>query len=150
MTQFIRHHYDDAPFAEKVCSVFGIKQLAWRSVIQPSAMPKPNLLPLTGGYRRTPVLQIGADSFCDTQLSVAEIARRQPLPTLFPDANPGLGYALGSWAHGPYAVGTVAIYLGADDPYAGDLSLPQHFPDDRKKLWLTQFDTDPLKPRLAG
>ena len=52
--------------------------------------------------------------------------------------------------HGLYAVGVVAIYLGADDPYAGDLSLPQHFPDDRKKLWLTQFDTDPLKPRLAG
>src|SRR5689334_19212590 len=30
--------------------------------------PRPELMPMTGGYRRTPVLQIGADIYCDTQL----------------------------------------------------------------------------------
>jgi hypothetical protein len=50
----------------------GIKQLAWKSVIIPVLMPKPDLMPLTGGYRRTPVLQVGADIYCDTQLILLE------------------------------------------------------------------------------
>ena len=78
MSDLILHHYDEAPFAEKIRLVFGIKGLSWNSVIVPSAMPKPDLTPLTGGYRRTPVLQIGADIFCDTQLIVAELERRYP------------------------------------------------------------------------
>ena len=150
MSELILHHYDEAPFAEKVRLVFGIKGLAWRSVIQPAALPKPDLVPLTGGYRRTPVLQIGADIYCDTQLIIAELERRYPTPTVFPDGNPGLAYALGSWAHGPYVVTSVAIYMGADDPFAGDISLPSHFYEDRKKMWMTQFDTDALGPKLAG
>ena len=150
MGDLILHHYDEAPFAEKVRLVFGIKGLAWSSVIQPSALPKPDLLPLTGGYRRTPVLQIGADIYCDTQLIIAELEKRHPTPTVFPDGNPGLAYALGSWAHGPYVVTSVAIYMGADDPFAGDVSLPRHFYEDRKKMWMTQFDTDQLKPQLPG
>ena len=68
---FILHHYDNSPFSEKVRLAFGLKGLAWRSVIQPTIMPKPDLIPLTGGYRRIPVLQIGADIFCDTQLILA-------------------------------------------------------------------------------
>ena len=148
MADLILHHYDEAPFAEKIRLVFGIKGLAWRSVIQPSAMPKPHLLPLTGGYRRTPVMQIGADIYCDTQLIAAVLEREIPSPTLFPDGNPGLGYALGSWAHGPYVVTSVAIYMGSDDPFSGGLNLPAHFHEDRKKMWKTQFDTDALGPRL--
>ena len=41
-------------------------------------MPKPDLMPLTGGYRKTPVLQIGADIYCDTQLIMLELERRAP------------------------------------------------------------------------
>lgn len=150
MPEFILHHYDEAPFAEKVRLVFGIKGLAWRSVIQPAALPKPDLMPLTGGYRRTPVLQIGADIFCDTQLIIAELERLHPHPSVFPDGNPGLAYALGSWAHGPYVVTSVAIYMGADDPFGGAVELPRHFFEDRKRMWRTQFDTDALKPRLPN
>lgn len=150
MHELILHHYDEAPFAEKIRLAFGIKQLAWRSVIVPSAMPKPNLMPLTGGYRRTPVMQVGADIYCDTQLIAAELERRHPRPSLFPDGNPGLGYALGSWANGPYVVTSVAIYMGADDPFGGKVTLPAHFHEDRKKMWKTQFDTDRLGPRLGG
>lgn len=150
MSELILHHYDEAPFAEKIRLVFGIKNLKWRSVIQPCAMPKPDLTPLTGGYRRTPVLQIGADIYCDTQLIAALLERLHPEPSIFPDNNPGLAMALGSWANGPYVVTSVAIYMGADDPFAGALDLPAHFHEDRKKMWQTQFDTDTLGPRLAG
>ena len=150
MSDIILHHYDEAPFAEKIRLIFGIKGLAWRSVIQPAALPKPDLVPLTGGYRRTPVMQIGADIYCDTQLIIAELEKRHPRPSVFPDGNPGLAYALGSWAHGPYVVTSVAIYMGADDPFAGDVSLPRHFYEDRKKMWMTQFDTDKLGPQLPG
>lgn len=148
MSDLILHHYDEAPFAEKIRLIFGIKGLSWQSVIIPAAMPKPDLMPLTGGYRRTPVLQIGADIFCDTQLIAAELERLYPEPTIFPDGNPGLAYALGSWAHGPYVVTAVAIYMGADDPFAGDIPLPRHFYEDRKKMWMSQFDSDTLKPKL--
>ena len=150
MSELILHHYDEAPFAEKIRLVFGIKGLAWHSVIVPSAMPKPFLMPLTGGYRRTPVLQIGADIYIDTQLIAAELERRYPQPSIFPDGNAGLGYALGSWANGPYVVTSVAIYMGATDPFAGEVQLPAHFFEDRKKMWMTQFDADQLGPKLPG
>ena len=150
MPDLVLHHYDEAPFAEKIRLIFGIKDLAWHSVIQPSALPKPDLVPLTGGYRRTPVFQIGADIYCDTQLIAAELEALYPEPTIFPDGNAGLAYALGSWAHGPYVVSSVAIYMGAEDPFAGEVSLPRHFYEDRKKMWMTQFDTDQLGPKLAG
>jgi glutathione S-transferase len=144
------HHHAEAPFAEKIRLVFGIKDLAWRSVIVPSAMPKPNLTPLTGGYRRTPVFQIGADIYCDTQLIATFLEDAHPQPSIFPDGNTGLGLALGSWANGPYVVASVAIYMGAEDPFAGDIELPAHFHEDRKKMWQTPFDTDALGPQLAG
>ncbi len=64
----ILHHYPNSPFSEKVRLVLGHKKLAWKSVVMPSVMPKPDLVALTGGYRRTPVLQIGADIYCDTAL----------------------------------------------------------------------------------
>src|SRR5436190_12933567 len=66
--ELIFHHYDPSPFSEKVRLVLGLKRLAWSSVIVPMVLPKPDLVPLTGGNRRTPVLQIGADVYCGTNL----------------------------------------------------------------------------------
>lgn len=80
----ILHHYDLSPFAEKIRLALGLKGLAWRSVQIPSCLPKPDYLALTGGYRRTPSLQIGADIYCDTRLIVSELEARWPQPTLFP------------------------------------------------------------------
>jgi glutathione S-transferase len=76
MHELILHHYDFSPFSEKIRLIFGLKALAWRSVTIPSVMPKPDLIALTGGYRHTPVLQIGADIFCDTRLIARELERR--------------------------------------------------------------------------
>lgn len=98
MPDLILHHYDLSPYSEKIRLVFGIKGLAWRSVIQPMILPKPMLTPLTGGFRRTPVLQIGADVYCDTGLIACELDRRFPAPTLFPPGHDGLGWMLSLWA----------------------------------------------------
>ena len=67
MTNLIFHHYPPSPVAEKVRSAFGMKGLSWASVEIPRLPPKPLLMPLTGGYRRTPVAQIGADIYGDSQ-----------------------------------------------------------------------------------
>ncbi|MES3013082.1 MAG: glutathione S-transferase N-terminal domain-containing protein, partial [Pseudomonadota bacterium] len=68
MSELILHHYAGSPFSEKVRLILGFKGLAWRSVIVPNIMPKPDVVALTGGYRRTPFMQIGADIYCDTAL----------------------------------------------------------------------------------
>ena len=86
----ILHHFEASPFSEKIRVIFGFKRIAWQSVLIPRIMPKPDLVPLTGGYRRTPVMQIGADIFCDTQIITREIERRFPEPTLFPGGNGGV------------------------------------------------------------
>ncbi len=100
--ELILHHYDYSSFSEKVRLIFGLKSLAWRSVIIPAVAPKPNLTPLTGGYRRTPVLQIGADIYCDTALIARELERRFPTPTLFPGDQRGLTAALAMWIEEPF------------------------------------------------
>src|SRR5262245_38119965 len=68
MSELIFHHYASSPFSEKVRLVFGYKDLDWKSVIIPVIMPKPDVIALTGGYRKTPILQVGADVYCDTAL----------------------------------------------------------------------------------
>ena len=77
MSQIILHHYPTSPFAEKIRLILGYKKLAWHSVIIPMIMPKPDLTCLTGGHRRTPILQIGADIYCDTSL-IADVSIHRP------------------------------------------------------------------------
>lgn len=97
MTELILHHYPASPFAEKARLMLGFKGLAWRSVFIPPVMPKPDLTALTGGYRRTPVLQRGADVFCDTALIARVLETQAPTPTLFPASAP-LAPLLAQWA----------------------------------------------------
>ena len=75
MPSLILHHYDFSPYSEKIRLAFGYKDLDWNSVQTPIQAPKPDLVPLTAGYRRAPVLQIGADVYCDTLLILREIDR---------------------------------------------------------------------------
>ena len=95
--RLILHHHDPSPFAEKIRLAFGIKRLAWTSVLIPMAMPKPDLVALTGGYRGTPVLQIGADIYCDSRLIIAEIERRFPEPPLL-RSGPLVNFGLQQWS----------------------------------------------------
>ena len=68
MDSIILHHYPPSLFSEKVRVLLGYLGLPWQSVIIPSVMPRPHLIPLSGGYRKTPIMQIGADIFCDTEI----------------------------------------------------------------------------------
>ena len=85
--ELILHHYPVSPFAEKIRAILGYKKLAWRSVEIPMVMPKPDVVALTGGYRRTPLLQIGADVYCDTALIARVLERVAPEPPVFPDGD---------------------------------------------------------------
>jgi len=98
MTTPILHHYDYSPFAEKIRLVLGLKRLSWYSVIAPSVMPKPDLMALTGGYRNIPVLQIGADVYCDTRRIARELDRRYPIPPLADNATRAIASAIEAWA----------------------------------------------------
>lgn len=100
MTTPILHHYPMSPFAEKARLMLGFKGLAWQSVYIPSVMPKPDVVALTGGYRRTPLLQIGADIYCDTALIATVLEHLQPEPALFPDHLKGIARIVAQWADG--------------------------------------------------
>ena len=97
MTDIILHHYESSPFAEKTRAMLGYKQLRWRSVEIPVIMPKPDLMALTGGYRRTPVLQLGCDVYCDTPLIARVLESLQPEPALFPRSQAGTAIPAGRW-----------------------------------------------------
>lgn len=100
MTTPILHHYPMSPFAEKTRLMLGFKGLAWQSVFIPTVMPKPDVVALTGGYRRTPLLQIGADIWCDTALIATVLEHLQPGPSLFPEHLKGIARIVAQWADG--------------------------------------------------
>lgn len=131
--EIIFHNYPQSPVAEKVRVAFGIKGLAWRSVEIPRLAPKPMLTALTGGYRRTPVMQIGADIFCDSQCILRALEDRYRAPSLFPAGHDGLMWALSRWTDGALFDLAVKLVLGS----AGD-ALPQDFAQDRGRLYLGQ------------
>src|SRR5277367_2769791 len=129
----ILHHYDTSPFSEKVRLLLGLKGLSWGSVIQPTIMPKPDLTPLTGGYRRIPVLQIGADVYCDSQVIMAQIADRAGGAPL-----EGAGWAVNLWADRLFFQSAVPIIFG-------EIEVPKAFIEDREKLSGRPFDTAQMK-----
>ena len=130
----ILHHYDTSPFSEKPRLMFGLRGLSWRSVIQPTIMPKPDLTPLTGGYRRAPVMQIGADIFCDSQVIMAEIDR------LAGTTSDALGWAVNLWSDRVFFQSSVAVIFGE----LGE-SVPRAFVEDREKLMGRPFDLGAMK-----
>ena len=98
MTDIILHHYSASPFSEKVRLVLGYKNLSWKSVTVPAIMPKPDVQALTGGYRKTPFLQIGSDVYCDSALMCDVLEHLQGAPTLYPESHKGLARVLAQWA----------------------------------------------------
>jgi glutathione S-transferase len=127
MSEIILHHYDMSPYAEKVRLMFGLKGLAWRSVQIPIVMPKPDLTELTGGYRRTPVLQMGADIYCDTKACAQLLERLHPEPSLFPGGDAATIWGLSRWAETSFMM-AVTVFLGAGGLF------DEAFIEDRKKM----------------
>ncbi|MNF62136.1 hypothetical protein D3C84_438080 [compost metagenome] len=98
MSELILHHYPASPFAEKARLLLGFKGLSWRSVNISPVMPKPDLTALTGGYRRTPVLQVGADIYCDTALIARRLEQEKALPAFFPEGREMITASFAAWA----------------------------------------------------
>lgn len=98
MHDLILHHYPTSPFAEKVRLMLGFKQLSWYSVLIPPVMPKPDLTALTGGYRKTPVLQVGADIYCDSSLIARRLEAEKAIPALFPEGQEFSVASFAQWA----------------------------------------------------
>lgn len=138
MADLILHHYPTSPFAEKVRLILGYKKLAWKSVVIPMIMPKPDVVALTGGYRKTPVLQIGADIYCDTALICDVLEHLQPEPSLYPEPSKGMGRTLAQWAdttlfltamaYNFQPAGTAQVFAGAPPEAA------KGFAEDRQAM----------------
>ncbi|MEM7423120.1 MAG: glutathione S-transferase family protein, partial [Pseudomonadota bacterium] len=99
---------------------------------------------LTGGYRRTPVMQIGADIFCDSQCILREIERRHPEPTFFPGGANGMAWGVSRWTDTELFTLAVKVILGA----AGD-ALDPAFAADRGRLYLGPDWAEGLKAANA-
>lgn len=127
MPDLILHHYDMSPYGRKVRLIFGLKGLAWHSVQIPVVMPKPDLTELTGGYRRTPVLQIGADIYCDTKACARVLERLYPEPSLFPYGDEATVWGLSRWAETSFMM-AVVVFLGTGGLF------DEAFVEDRKKM----------------
>ncbi len=97
MSNILLHHYPLSPFAEKIRLILGYKKVNWQSVVIPMYMPKPDVVALTGGHRRTPFMQIGADIYCDTSLICDVLEHIAPTPTLYPDAVKGTARIVAQW-----------------------------------------------------
>jgi len=142
--EIIFHNYPQSPVAEKVRVAFGIKNLSWLNVEIPRLPPKPLLTTLTGGYRRTPVMQIGADIYCDSQCIIRELEARYPSPSFMPTDDDGLLWCLSRWTDGALFDLSVKIVLGS----AGD-ALPADFAEDRGRLYLGENWAEGLKAANA-
>jgi glutathione S-transferase len=116
--RILLHHYGSSPYAEKVRLALGLKDVEWGSVETSAVPPRPLLDPLTGGYRRIPVMQVGADIFCDTHAILPALDRLHPKPSLSPGFAPcladalTLGFERDIWLA---AIG-VRVHFGGDGP----------------------------------
>lgn len=140
MDDFILHHFEISPFAEKIRKVFGLKRASWRSVLIPPTLPKPDLVALTGGYRKTPVLQIGADVYCDTRLIARVIDQRLPEPPLFA-SGPLVASGMQDWSDGAFFPPGAALSL-----YENAAHIPEALRKDREDYFdfldFSRFEAD--------
>jgi glutathione S-transferase len=110
MSELILHHYAMSPYAEKIRLALGLKGLPWRSVDTPVVLPKPDHVELTGGYRRVPVLQVGADVYCDTHLIARVLDRLHPTPPLAPPGLETVEHAMSRWAETSFMMLILAFF----------------------------------------
>ncbi len=146
MTQLILHHYPFSTFSEKVRAALGYKGLAYGSVEIAGLPPRPLLSPLTGGYRRAPVLQVGADIYCDTQVILPALERLTPTtPSLYPAGSEGVAQGLGfAWERQMWipTIGVLVHHIGQH--------IPPEFLKDRKEGYLMiDISQEAMAPQLA-
>jgi glutathione S-transferase len=97
MSGIILYHYPESPFSEKIRLLLGYKKATYQTVKVPIIQPKPELAVLAGGYRKTPVMQIGADVYCDTALMARVIDRMYPENSIYPASLEAVSGGLAHW-----------------------------------------------------
>lgn len=131
MADLILHHYPPSPVSEKIRTALGLKKLSWTSVEENRLPDRPELFAMTGGYRRIPVLQIGADIYCDTQLIFRVLENVAPTPSFFPAGSAGLPFGLSRWADAEFFTSAMKVaFAPAID------NLPPALVADRQRLYL--------------
>jgi len=140
MNNLLLHHYDISPYAEKIRLAFGLKGLPWQSVQVPMVMPKPDYTELTGGYRRVPTLQVGADLYCDTHCITRTLDRLHPDRPLAPPGRELEAEALGRWGETTFMMLIVAFFgIGG--------VFPEEFVEDRRNTMVPpdmNLDASPM------
>jgi glutathione S-transferase len=144
MSEIILHHYQLSPYSEKIRLALGLKGQSWRSVEIPVWTPRPKLTPMTGGYRRTPILQIGAEFYCDTLLILRVIETLGGVGALYPKGQEGLAKAFGWWIEKGSFMNAVCLTIGNMDG-----KIPQELVDERRPLFRVNLDPQVLAPRRA-
>jgi glutathione S-transferase len=132
------HHYPASLFSEKIRLMLGYLDVPWQSVEISSIMPRPLLMPLTGGYRKTPTLQIGANVFCDTSVITTGLVRLTGNESLLAPGFPAQRVA--QWADSTLFRTTVALNFR---PEAVGAFMSQLKPDE-----IAAFQAD--RAELAG
>ncbi len=145
MSDIFLHHYPLSPFAEKIRAVLGFKGLAWKSVIIPNIMPKPDVLALTGGYRKTPLLQVGSDIYCDTALICDVLEHLHPTPSLYPTQK-GLSRVVAQWADEKLFWAAMGYSL---QPKGAAQALGQGRPPEEWQVEAKAFGEDRAKMRVG-
>ena len=146
MSALILHHYWQSPFAHKIRLALGLIGASWTSVEIPRIPPKPFLIPLTAGYRRTPVLQHGADVFCDTQNIARAIGELTDDYRLIPRSKSGQILTFTDWIDGTVFNLAVRVILTSAMDKA-----PPEFIRDRAGLYFgSKWTPDGLIDQLSG
>ena len=138
MNSIILHQYSESPFSEKVRSLLGYKRVSYKKVEIPTIMPRPNTIPLTGGYRKTPVMQIGAEVYCDTSIICRVIDNLYPEQTIYPDKHIATINSVSHWTDTFFFKVCVAIAFqpraAATNPLFEDESAMLAFMADRAEF----------------
>ena len=143
MPEIILHHYPLSPYSEKTRLALGLKGVTWNSVEIPVWTPRPKLTPMTGGYRRTPILQIGAEFYCDTLHILGAVEGLGSSGSLYPKGQEGLAKAMGWWIEKGSFFNAVCLTIG-NMP-----GLPQELIDERRPLFRVNLDPKELKSKRA-
>ena len=149
MADVILHHYEISPYSEKVRRILAFKGIAWKSVIIPIIAPKPDLVSLTGGYRKTPVLQIGADVYCDTDCIARALDRLKPEPTLYPRGSAALEHMLTGF-QAELFMRAIYATMAAGGGEGGESPFPDGFFEDRQTMFEGGLDVVRLLRQLPA
>ena len=143
----IVHLYDAEPaFSVKTRLMLGFKKARWLACNHSTILPKPELAALTGGYRQIPVLQIGADIYCGSELIADELDKRIGTPSLTRISGPGIGRGIAYWSEETLFWVIVQVLCASGFASAAN----PDFDADRRQMLPGVYDVEQMKAALPA